>query len=78
MLDDYPVFIRAYDILFDGDLDVRPETFLANEHERSVLSSISWRPRRFDLSPLVSFSTWEELEKLRAAAPPDPVIEGVC
>lgn len=75
MLDDYPVFIRAYDILFDGDLDVRPETFLARRKRLSALVD-QLEPRRFDLSPLVPFSTWEELEKLRAA-PPDPVIEGV-
>ena len=30
----------------------------------------------FDLSPLVPFSSWEELDRLRAA-PPDPVIEGM-
>ena len=75
MLDDYPVFIRAYDILFDGDLDVRPETFLARRERLSALVD-QLEPRRFDLSPLVPFSTWQELEKLRAA-PPDPVIEGV-
>jgi len=75
MLDDYPVFIRAYDILFDGDLDVRPETFLARRERLSALVD-QLEPRRFDLSPLVRFSTWEELEQLRAA-PPDPVIEGV-
>lgn len=75
MLDDYPVFIRAYDILFDGDLDVRPETFLARRERLSALVD-QLEPRRFDLSPLVPFSTWGELEKLRAA-PPDPVIEGV-
>ncbi|MBB5275914.1 DNA ligase-1 [Rhizobium rosettiformans] len=75
MLDDDPVFIRAYDILFDGDLDVRPETFLARRKRLSALVD-QLEPRRFDLSPLVPFSTWEELEKLRAA-PPDPVIEGV-
>ncbi|THV24155.1 cisplatin damage response ATP-dependent DNA ligase [Peteryoungia ipomoeae] len=75
MLDDYPVFIRAYDILFDGETDVRPETFLARRERLGALID-SQEPRRFDLSPLVPFSTWEELERLRAA-PPDPVIEGV-
>jgi DNA ligase-1 len=75
MLEDYPVFIRAYDILFDGDADVRQETFLTR---RARLHALIERqePRRFDLSPLVPFSTWEELERFRAA-PPDPVIEGV-
>lgn len=75
MLEDYPVFIRAYDILFDGDADVRPETFLTRRERLSALVERQ-EPRRFDLSPLVPFSTWEELEQLRAA-PPDPVIEGV-
>ena len=75
MLEDYPVFIRAYDILFDGDVDVRPETFLTRRERLSALIERQ-EPRRFDLSPLVPFSTWEELEQLRAA-PPDPVIEGV-
>ena len=75
MLEDYPVFIRAYDILFDGDVDVRPETFLTRRERLSALVERQ-EPRRFDLSPLVPFSTWEELEQLRAA-PPDPVIEGV-
>ncbi|NBB48128.1 cisplatin damage response ATP-dependent DNA ligase [Rhizobium sp. CRIBSB] len=75
MIEDYPVFIRAYDILFDGDTDVRPETFLARRERLGALVERQ-EPLRFDLSPLVSFSTWEELEQLRAA-PPDPVIEGV-
>ena len=75
MLEDYPVFIRAYDILFDGDADVRPETFLTRRERLRALIERQ-EPRRFDLSPLVPFSTWEELERFRAA-PPDPVIEGV-
>jgi len=75
MIEDYPVFIRAYDILFDGDADVRPETFLVRRERLSALIERQ-EPRRFDLSPLVPFSTWKELEQLRAA-PPDPVIEGV-
>ncbi|MCC8931937.1 cisplatin damage response ATP-dependent DNA ligase [Rhizobium sp. 'Codium 1'] len=75
MLEDYPVFIRAYDILFDGDADVRPETFLTRRARLHALIE-QQEPRRFDLSPLVPFSTWEELERFRAA-PPDPVIEGV-
>ncbi len=75
MLDEYPVFIRAYDILFDGAEDVRQEVFL---DRRERLASLVERqaPNRFDLSPLVPFSTWDELERLRAD-PPDPVIEGV-
>ncbi|OWV74776.1 ATP-dependent DNA ligase [Rhizobium sp. R339] len=75
MLDDYPAFIRAYDVLFDGEEDIRGRTYV---DRRDRLAEIIERAPhdRFDLSPLVSFSSWAELDDLRAA-PPDPVIEGV-
>lgn len=75
MLEDYPAFIRAYDLLYDGTEDIRQKGFterrgkLANLVEETV-------PDRFDLSPLVDFTSWEELDQLRTS-PPDPVIEGI-
>ena len=75
MLDDYPAFVRAYDVLFDGEEDVRPETFSARRARLGGL--IEKAPHDcFDLSPLVPFASWEELETIRRE-PPDPVIEGV-
>jgi DNA ligase-1 len=75
MMEEYPAFIRAYDLLFDGEVDVRARGFI---DRRSRLSEIiDTAPRdRFDLSPLVDFFSWDELDRLRSA-PPDPVIEGV-
>ncbi len=75
MQDDYPAFIRAYDLLFDGEEDVRAKTYL---ERRARLSEIVEQAphERFDLSALVPFSSWEELDDLRST-PPDPVIEGV-
>jgi DNA ligase-1 len=75
MQDDYPAFIRAYDLLFDGEEDVRAKTYL---ERRARLSEIVEQAphERFDLSALVDFSSWEELDDLRST-PPDPVIEGV-
>lgn len=75
MQDDYPAFIRAYDLLFDGEEDVRAKTYL---ERRARLSEIVDKAphERFDLSALVDFSSWEELDDLRST-PPDPVIEGV-
>ncbi|MGV1832379.1 cisplatin damage response ATP-dependent DNA ligase [Agrobacterium vitis] len=75
MLSDYPAFIRAYDLLFTGDQDVRN---LGYEVRRGLLEEIVEKApaTRFDLSPLISFSNWDELDALRHA-PPDPVIEGV-
>ncbi|MBF2718185.1 cisplatin damage response ATP-dependent DNA ligase [Agrobacterium vitis] len=75
MLSDYPAFIRAYDLLFTGDQDVRN---LGYEARRGLLAEIVEKApaTRFDLSPLIAFSSWDELDALRHA-PPDPVIEGV-
>ncbi|QLF68972.1 cisplatin damage response ATP-dependent DNA ligase [Peteryoungia desertarenae] len=75
MMEDYPVFIRAYDILFDGSQDIRSEPFVTRRERLATLIEAE-RPDRFDLSPLVAFSSWQELEELRAS-PPDPVIEGL-
>lgn len=75
MLDEYPAFVRAYDVLFDREEDVRPESFVARRARLGHL--IETAPHdRFDLSPLVPFASWQELETIRRE-PPDPVIEGV-
>src|SRR5690606_13491707 len=75
MLEDFPAFIRGYDLLFSDGRDIRPENFLTR---RAALSNLIEKaaPTHFDLSPLVPFSSWEELDRLRAD-PPDPVIEGI-
>lgn len=75
ILKDHPAFLRIYDVLVDGGEDLRSLPF----HERRTrLENLAetFDPRRFDLSPLVEFSTWEELAALRAE-PPLPMIEGV-
>ncbi|EUB95391.1 ATP-dependent DNA ligase, PP_1105 family [Rhizobium sp. CF080] len=75
MLDEYPAFVRAYDLLFESDLDIRAETFF--ERRRRLGDVIERAPHdRFDLSQLVPFATWDELDRIRIS-PPDPVIEGV-
>ena len=75
MLEDYPAFIRAYDMLFAGEDDIRAETYM--QRRERLAETVERMPHdRFDLSPLVSFSNWAELDRLRAE-PPDPVIEGV-
>ncbi|MFC3075781.1 cisplatin damage response ATP-dependent DNA ligase [Shinella pollutisoli] len=75
MLADYPAFVRAYDLLFAGERDVRAETFV--ERRARLAALVDAAPHdRFDLSPLVPFASWSELDRLRCE-PPDPVIEGV-
>jgi len=67
--------VSVDDLLFDGEEDVRARGFIDRRNRLSEI--IDTAPHdRFDLSPLVDFSSWDELDKLRSA-PPDPVIEGV-
>lgn len=67
MLRDYPAWIRAYDLLFDGDEDLRALPF---DIRRARLQS--WfdrvQPACMDLSPLVPFTDWEHLATLRLSA----------
>ena len=72
---DFPVFVRCYDLMLDGDVDLRALPF----HERRARLEAFLRnldPARFDLSPLVQFSDWAQLDTIRLA-PPHPIIEGV-
>lgn len=74
-IEEFPAFVRSYDLLFGGTQDMRGLPFLERrENLKKVLGDCD--PARFDLSPLVSFDSWEALDDLRKA-PPDPVIEGV-
>ncbi|KQV32491.1 ATP-dependent DNA ligase [Rhizobium sp. Root1203] len=75
MLEEYPAFIRAYDLLFDGEEDIRARSYGDRRDRLSDIVELAPH-ERFDLSPLVDFTSWEELDRLRSA-PPDPVIEGV-
>jgi DNA ligase 1 len=68
---EFPAHLRAYDVLVDGTVDVRAETFAAR---RARLETLVGRLglAGVDLSPLVPFATWEEL----AAARADPAAAG--
>ncbi len=72
---DYPAFVRLYDILFDGDEDLRA---LPWSGRRPRLEAFAGRldPERFDLSQLIEAGSFEELEERRALAR-DSSIEGM-
>ena len=75
MMDRFPAFIRAYDLLHAGETNMRKFPF--SERRQSLEGFVAdLNPDRFDLSPLVDFDTWKDLAKLRAD-PPHPVIEGL-
>jgi DNA ligase-1 len=67
LMAEHPVGVRLYDILFDGDDDVRALPFDAR---RARLEAWHARvhPPRTDLSELIPFTAFEELARLRAEA----------
>ncbi|HEY5336968.1 MAG TPA: cisplatin damage response ATP-dependent DNA ligase [Rhizomicrobium sp.] len=74
LLAKFPAAIRAYDILLDGEKDMRAFSF---RERRAVLEAFVAREKsdRIDLSPLQPFGNWEELAQLRAHPPAgDPQI----
>jgi DNA ligase-1 len=68
LLAKFPAAIRAYDLLLDGDEDLRQLPF---RQRRARLEAFVTRARspRIDLSPLQAFSSWQELAALRASPP---------
>lgn len=76
MIKDYPAFIRVYDILFDGEEDIRA---LQLSERRQRLQN--WLKRnanaKLDISPVLDFKDWEELGKIRAHGAEDLDHEGI-
>ena len=75
MLTNYPAFVRLYDILFDGDVDVR-ELSWAERRQRLERFAENLDPDRFDVSQLIQAESFEALEDLRLNAR-DVSIEGI-
>jgi DNA ligase-1 len=65
LLVEFPAHLRAYDLLADGGEDLRERPFA---ERRARLESFIARLKdpRIDLSPLVTFTTWDELTAARA------------
>jgi DNA ligase-1 len=71
LLAEFPVHLRAYDLLVDGREDLRPRPFAERRARLEQFIARLDHPR-VDLSPLVPFRTWDEL----AAARHDPALAG--
>jgi DNA ligase-1 len=71
LLQEFPAHLRAYDLLMDGDEDLRERPFA---ERRARLESFVARVRdsRIDVSPLVLFDRWDALSAARA----DPASAG--
>jgi DNA ligase-1 len=75
----YPAGIRAYDLLLEGETDLRGLPFV--ERRRRLEAFVAQIPAsgaaspRVDLSPIQPFASWAELATLRASPPEgDPAI----
>jgi len=64
LITEFPAHLRAYDLLADGGEDLRERPFA---ERRARLESFLTRlnDERVDLSPLVPFTTWDELTAAR-------------
>ena len=72
---EFPAFVRLYDVLYDGDDDLRALPWTAR---RERLEAIMPRldPARFDLSAVIAATDFEQLAEIRMGAR-DAAIEGV-
>jgi DNA ligase-1 len=75
ILSAYPAFVRLYDILFEGDIDLR-ELAWSDRRQRLERFALNLVPDRFDVSQLIEADRFEELEDLRLNAR-DVSIEGI-
>jgi DNA ligase 1 len=67
----FPAHLRAYDLLVEGDTDLREQPFAQRRARLEDFVTRLHEPR-IDLSPLVPFRVWDEL----AAARTDPAMAG--
>ncbi|SIQ11658.1 cisplatin damage response ATP-dependent DNA ligase [Bosea sp. TND4EK4] len=71
MLGEFPAHIRVYDLLVDGQEDIRHLPFAERRQRLEAFLSRLASPR-FDLSPIIPFASWEALTAARA----DPASAG--
>ncbi|MEC8061741.1 MAG: cisplatin damage response ATP-dependent DNA ligase [Pseudomonadota bacterium] len=64
-LSTYPAFVRAYDMLFDGDEDIRALPLVARRRRLAAWLTANSQSR-IDLSAAVRFADWDHLAVLRA------------
>src|SRR5262249_60838748 len=79
---EFPAHLRAYDLLVEGDDDLREQPFAARRARLETFLARLDSPR-IDVSPVVSFASWDDLTSARAdpasagAGPDADAVEGV-
>jgi ATP-dependent DNA ligase len=71
LIKDYPIHLRAYDLLGEGETDLRPLPF-AERRARLEAFIAELADDRIDLSPVIAFDSWTALRAARA----DPAAAG--
>jgi DNA ligase-1 len=64
LMKDYPIHLRAYDLLGDGEVDLRPLPF-AERRQRLEAFVARLDDPRIDLSPTIAFGDWATLTSAR-------------
>jgi DNA ligase-1 len=65
LIKEFPIHLRAYDLLGDGENDLRELPFVERRaHLESFIAKLN--DPRIDLSPTIPFANWEELAAARA------------
>ena len=76
MLDQSPAFIRVYDILFDGDEDLRDLPL--SDRRKRLEAWIKANPSpRLDISPILEFKNWKDLLEMRVQGAEEQGHEGI-
>jgi DNA ligase-1 len=65
LMSEFPAHLRAYDLLVDGEEDVRGQPFTERRARLERFVARLHEPR-IDLSPLVPFASWDDLAAARA------------
>jgi DNA ligase-1 len=82
LLAEFPAHLRAYDLLVEGDDDLREQPFAARRARLETFLARLNSPR-IDVSPVVPFASWDDLTRARAdpasagAGPDADAVEGV-
>jgi DNA ligase-1 len=71
LTNDYPIHLRAYDLLGEADADLRELPFV-ERRKRLEAFVTGLDDARIDLSPMIAFDSWEALKSARA----DPASAG--
>ncbi len=76
MMGEFPSFVHSYDILFDGDEDVRGLP-LSERRKRLEAWVMRYGNTRLDVSGIIPYQSWEELAKIRIQGAEEEGHEGI-